>query len=194
MKGIWTQRFGRQNIQRARCLFLPAFRRVTAARDLAGLVEPLAIHLDPRGVLLALGCELHRIAHLFLPILGENDLRGGRVAMHDDQWIADLHVESGPLARGRCGLCFGNGRAILAFPGGRAEPHDDDAAATALREAEEEIGLDAARVEVLGSMPTYTTPPGATSFDTPPLPADETFYFVVRATDEAGNTSSSNCG
>ena len=40
------------------------------------------------------------------------------------------------------------------------------------------------------SMPTYTTPPGATSFDTPPLPADETFYFVVRATDEAGNTDS----
>src|SRR3989442_4096616 len=40
------------------------------------------------------------------------------------------------------------------------------------------------------SMPTYTTPAGATSFDTPPLPADETFYFVVRATDEAGKTDS----
>ena len=38
------------------------------------------------------------------------------------------------------------------------------------------------------STPTYTTAPGATSFDTPPLPADQTFYFVVRATDEAGNT------
>jgi hypothetical protein len=40
------------------------------------------------------------------------------------------------------------------------------------------------------STPTYTTSPGATSFDTPPLPVDETFYFVVRATDEAGNTDS----
>jgi len=48
----------------------------------------------------------------------------------------------------------------ISFPGGRAEPHDDDTAATALREAEEEIGLDAARVEVLGSMPTYTTGTG----------------------------------
>ncbi len=40
------------------------------------------------------------------------------------------------------------------------------------------------------STPTYTTAPGATSFDTPPLPADQTFWFVVRATDEAGNTDS----
>ena len=40
------------------------------------------------------------------------------------------------------------------------------------------------------STPTYTTAPGATSFDTPPLPTDETFYFIVRAVDEAGNIDS----
>ena len=34
---------------------------------------------------------------------------------------------------------------------------------------------------------TYTTGRGATSFTTPPLPADELFYFVVRARDRAGN-------
>src|SRR5579871_6977713 len=90
-----------------RRLFLPAFRRVTAAGDLAGLVEPLAVDLDPGGVLLSLSRELHRIAHLLLPVLGENDLRGGRVAVHDDQRILDGHVESGPLARGRWG---GSGR------------------------------------------------------------------------------------
>src|SRR6266496_4104778 len=38
------------------------------------------------------------------------------------------------------------------------------------------------------SSPTYTTPAGATSFDTPPLPTDTTFYFVVRARDKAGNS------
>ena len=48
----------------------------------------------------------------------------------------------------------------ISFPGGRAEPEDADSAATALREAEEEIGLEPSRVEVLGSMPTYTTGTG----------------------------------
>ena len=37
------------------------------------------------------------------------------------------------------------------------------------------------------SSATYTTRRGATSFTTPPLPADEFFYFVVRARDRAGN-------
>jgi hypothetical protein len=40
------------------------------------------------------------------------------------------------------------------------------------------------------SAPTYTTPPGATSFDTPELPTDTSFYFVVRARDQAGNRDS----
>lgn len=42
----------------------------------------------------------------------------------------------------------------VSFPGGRAEPGDADVVATALREAAEEVGLDAeqARVEVLGRL------------------------------------------
>lgn len=48
----------------------------------------------------------------------------------------------------------------ISFPGGRAEPEDADAVATALREAREEIGLDAGEIEVLGSLPTYTTGTG----------------------------------
>ena len=45
----------------------------------------------------------------------------------------------------------------VAFPGGKRDETDRDAAHTALREAQEEIGLDPSAVEVLGTMPTYTT-------------------------------------
>ena len=48
----------------------------------------------------------------------------------------------------------------ISFPGGRVETDDADAVATALREAREEIGLEAFEVEVLGSLPTYTTGTG----------------------------------
>jgi hypothetical protein len=40
------------------------------------------------------------------------------------------------------------------------------------------------------STPTYTTAPGALSFDTPQLPSEGAFYFVVRARDAAGNEDS----
>jgi hypothetical protein len=35
--------------------------------------------------------------------------------------------------------------------------------------------------------PTWTTPPGATTYRTPGLPSHGTFFFVVRARDQAGN-------
>ena len=48
----------------------------------------------------------------------------------------------------------------ISFPGGRAEPGDESPRSTALREAREEIGLDAARIEVLGCLPDYRTRTG----------------------------------
>lgn len=45
----------------------------------------------------------------------------------------------------------------VSFPGGRSEADDASADATALREAEEEVGLPHDRVEILGHMPHYTT-------------------------------------
>jgi 8-oxo-dGTP pyrophosphatase MutT (NUDIX family) len=62
------------------------------------------------------------------------------------------------------GLVFTERRADLrrhageiSFPGGRRDPEDADLVATALREAEEEIGLDPAAVEIGGALtPTAT--------------------------------------
>ena len=48
----------------------------------------------------------------------------------------------------------------ISFPGGRSELSDDDTIDTALREAEEEIGLARAHVEVIGTMPVYVTVTG----------------------------------
>lgn len=45
----------------------------------------------------------------------------------------------------------------IAFPGGKRDDTDLDAADTALREAHEEIGLERDRAEVIGQMPIYTT-------------------------------------
>ena len=48
----------------------------------------------------------------------------------------------------------------ISFPGGRSEACDESPAATALRETFEEIGLPRSHVEVLGSLPEYTTVTG----------------------------------
>ncbi|MDX6589081.1 MAG: hypothetical protein QOI84_355 [Solirubrobacterales bacterium] len=62
------------------------------------------------------------------------------------------------------GLIFTERRADLrrhageiSFPGGRQDPGDVDLAATALREAQEEIGLDPAAVEIRCALPPVST-------------------------------------
>ena len=48
----------------------------------------------------------------------------------------------------------------ISFPGGRCDPEDATPVHTALREANEEIGLEPAGVEILGRMPEYHTSTG----------------------------------
>jgi len=48
----------------------------------------------------------------------------------------------------------------VSFPGGSREPSDPTPIAAALREAQEEVNLDPARVEVLGALPDYLTGTG----------------------------------
>ncbi len=54
----------------------------------------------------------------------------------------------------------------VSFPGGRIDPGDDGPVAAALREAEEEIGLPPARVEVIGVGDLYRT---VTGFEVTPV-------------------------
>src|SRR5262249_20631134 len=54
----------------------------------------------------------------------------------------------------------------ISFPGGRVEPGDADALATALREVEEEIGLSRALVTPIGVLDTYVT---RTGFEVTPV-------------------------
>jgi len=54
----------------------------------------------------------------------------------------------------------------IAFPGGAVESHDDDRVATALREADEEVGLGASREHVIGELPAYRT---GTGYDVTPV-------------------------
>ena len=77
----------------------------------------------------------------------------------------------------------------IAFPGGRLEPTDPDVASAALREANEEIGLDPACVHVIGYLPDHLVISGfrvtpVLSLVTPPIvlelnPAEVAGVFEV---------------
>lgn len=62
----------------------------------------------------------------------------------------------------------------VSFPGGRAEETDESPVHTALRESEEEVGLDPGQVEVIGTLPLFGTGSGflvtpVAGLVTPPL-------------------------
>lgn len=75
----------------------------------------------------------------------------------------------------------------VAFPGGSQDSDDADAVAAALREAEEETGLDPAGVDVLGVLPTLWLPPS--NFTVTPVLGWWRTPSVVSAVDPAETAS-----
>lgn len=81
-----------------------------------------------------------RAASVLVPLV----VHGGSVNVLLTQRTDHLHDHAGQIS----------------FPGGRVEEHDADVIATALRESEEEIGLSAKLVDILGTLPEYLTATG----------------------------------
>jgi 8-oxo-dGTP pyrophosphatase MutT (NUDIX family) len=71
----------------------------------------------------------------------------------------------------------------VAFPGGSIDPTDDGPVAAALREAQEEIGLDPTGVEVFGTLPDLWLPPSG--FEVTPVVGWWRTESPVRAVDPA---------
>ena len=116
---------------------LERLRRRGLARDAEGRSD---FDLDPQGAPAALQGRSLKPAGVLVPLINRRE--GVTVLL--TQRTAHLQKHAGQIS----------------FPGGGWEPDDPDLVATALREAEEEIGLPPSHVEVLGRLATYETSTG----------------------------------
>ena len=117
-------------------------RAITAAGDgppkeRSSIILPRGDHSLNPGMTVP---EKNRPAAVLVPVVG----RAGEPTILLTERSADLPHHAGQVS----------------FPGGRVEDSDVDHIDTALRETEEEIGLDRRHVEVIGRLDTYFTRTG----------------------------------
>ncbi|MFI7021185.1 NUDIX hydrolase [Micromonospora sp. NPDC049900] len=123
---------------------------VSPAREAAGAPRPVPDWLDP--LLVRLGtARMEDFTQVRTPEQGGRE-SAVLVLLGED-------AETGPdvLVLQRAAT-LRNHAGQPAFPGGAADPGDADAAATALREANEEVGLDPASVTLLAELPRLWIP------------------------------------
>ncbi|MDM7831363.1 NUDIX hydrolase [Cellulomonas edaphi] len=152
----------------------PAVSSADARAELAALcARGIDWRLDPSRTI-TLGSATRPAAVLVL--FGRLDATSADTAR--PAVAADLDV----LLQRRAGT-LGHHAGQVAFPGGRLEPTDDGPVAAALREAGEEVGLDAAGVEVLGTLGSLPVP--VSNHLVTPVPAWWTTPSRVAAVDHA---------
>jgi 8-oxo-dGTP pyrophosphatase MutT (NUDIX family) len=91
-------------------------------------------------------------------LAGDGRILGGRAQAAAAVLVALIEREQGLrvlLTRRTAHLRDHAGQ--ISFPGGRVEAHDADVAAAALRETQEEVGVHADSVDVIGQLPPYAT-------------------------------------
>ncbi len=136
---------------------LPVVRLTLAADELVARAERL-LSLEPPADVFEPERFPDRGDHNLAPMLAPTDgTRHRRAAVLVP--VVD-HPEGATVLLTRRSAQLRDHSGQIAFPGGRIDPEDVDAVATALREAQEEIGLEARFIRPLGYLDPYLSSTG----------------------------------
>lgn len=133
---------------------LPLFdpREVPVVAIDRDLPRPTAASLEPQAIAARFAAQ-----HVWTPELRKEARFVEREPAHASVLIALVQRERLSVLLTLRPTHMNSHSGQIAFPGGKADPQDRDAVATALREAQEEVGLEPEFVNVIGTLPIYTT-------------------------------------
>ncbi|MEP3477182.1 MAG: CoA pyrophosphatase [Hyphomicrobiales bacterium] len=96
--------------------------------------------------------------------------------------VSFLHREDQPkLVLTRRTLSLSNHKGQIAFPGGKIDKEDLSPSHAAMREANEEIGINQAQIKVLGKLPLYQT---VTGYNITPIVGELSPPFIFKKAED----------